>query len=50
MKCGFVATHGKAVKLAKPVNLTFWTPACKGCVLEVGGSWRLKPLPKKKGK
>jgi hypothetical protein len=47
MNCGFHPKK-KAVKQAKPVQLTYWTPICRGCDDELGASWGRKPLPKRK--
>jgi hypothetical protein len=43
MKCGF---HPKkdAVKKARPINLTYWTPICRACDKELGASWGRVPL------
>jgi hypothetical protein len=47
MKCGF-HPRLKAVKEAKPVQLTYWTPICRACDRELGASWGRRPLPKKR--
>lgn len=43
MKCGFHPSE-KAVKKARPIQLTYWTPICRACDRELGDSWGRVPL------
>lgn len=43
MRCGFHPSRA-AVKKAKPLSLTFWTPICRACDRELGSMWTRRPL------